>query len=81
MYRMGALGWYCMHVYVHEVPVADRRGTGRRRTPVHGGCRWEGVRVAGRDGKQRGWVCDGFRADGRMRATGGHRGRRAQDRW
>ena len=52
MYSMGALGWYCMHVYVHEVPVADRQGTGRRRTPVHGGCRWEGVRVVGRDGKQ-----------------------------
>ena len=30
----GALGWYSMHVYVHEVPVADRRGTGRRRTSV-----------------------------------------------
>ena len=75
----GALGWYSMHVYV-EVPVADRRGHGAA-ADVHAGD--AGGEACGLwAGKvSRGWVCDGFRADGRMRVRGASRGRRAQDRW
>ena len=67
----GALGWYSMHVYV-EVPVADRRGHGAAADVRAGDA---GGKACGLwAGKvNRGWVCDGFRADGRMRATGGHR--------